>query len=85
MTDEPYPTPGKPYAIESYYSEEFRKRWKLVRNDDMTDIPHSPGRIITADEASGRYCISVPDGNNGWTPTAFEMPPFSFKIVFWRR
>jgi hypothetical protein len=84
MSDELYPTPGKPYAITSYYDEEFRKRWKLVRNDNMTDIPHSAGGIITADEATGKYCINVPDGNKGWTRTEFEMPAFSFKIALRR-
>jgi hypothetical protein len=85
MSDELYPTPGRPYEIKKDYSDEFRERWKLVRNDDLTDIPHSARHIITADETTGRYCIAIPDGNNGWTPTEFTMPPLSFKIVLWRR
>ena len=46
MADEPYPVPGRPYKIESYYSADFEHRWKLVPTDDMIDID---GEIVAAD------------------------------------
>jgi hypothetical protein len=77
MTDEPHPTPGKPYTIESWYSEEFRKRWKVVRTDDCTDVL---GQIITANEASGDCCLAV----NGETKS-LAFGPRGIRIVLRRR
>jgi hypothetical protein len=77
MTDEPYPTPGKPYAIEAYYSEEFRKQWKLVRTDEYMDVP---GLIITAYEGSGECCLEV----NGERKT-LAFGPLGIRIVGRRR
>jgi hypothetical protein len=35
--------------LESWHSTEDKRRWKLVRTDDYTDVA---GEIITADEAT---------------------------------
>jgi hypothetical protein len=42
--------------IESGASPEEKRRWKVVRTDDYTDVP---GDIITADEATGECCVQV--------------------------
>ncbi len=36
--------------LESWHSTEDKRRWKIVRTDDYTDVP---GEIITADETTG--------------------------------
>jgi hypothetical protein len=73
MSDEPYPTPGKPYATESWYSDEFRKRWKIVRTDTMTDMP---GRIISANEVTGECSLDI-----GGETRTLNFGPRGFKIV----
>jgi hypothetical protein len=83
MADEPYPIPGLPYEIKSHYSDEFKCLWKLVRRDDMNDIP---GDIITADEATGECCLRRPDGNGGTTTTGtLTFGPYGLRIVPRRR
>lgn len=42
--------------LESWHSTEDKRRWKIVRRDDCTDVP---GDIITADETSGECCLQV--------------------------
>jgi hypothetical protein len=45
--------------LESWQSAEDKRRWKIVRTDDYTDVP---GDIITADEASGECCVQIAGG-----------------------
>jgi hypothetical protein len=42
--------------LESCLSAEDRKKLKIVRTDDYTDVY---GEIVTADEAAGECCIMV--------------------------
>ena len=42
--------------LESWQSAEDKRRWKIVRTDDYTDVP---GDIITTDEASGECCVQI--------------------------
>lgn len=42
--------------LESWQPAEDRRRWKLVRCDDCTDVA---GDIVTADENSGECCVQV--------------------------
>lgn len=45
--------------LESWQSAEDKRRWKIVRTDDYTDVP---GDIITTDEASGECCVQIAGG-----------------------
>ena len=40
--------------LESWHSTEDKRRWKIVRTDDYTDVA---GDIITADEATGASIV----------------------------
>jgi hypothetical protein len=51
--------------LESYESAEVKKKWKIVRTDNYTDVA---GEIVTADEATGECCVQV----------AGESKPLSF-------
>lgn len=42
--------------LESWTSEAEKRRWKLVRTDDYTDVE---GEIITADTDSGECCLMI--------------------------
>ena len=42
--------------LESWQATEDKRRWKIVRTDDYTDVA---GDIISADEATGECCIQV--------------------------
>jgi hypothetical protein len=42
--------------LESWHSSEDKRRWKIVRTDDYTDVP---GEIITADESTGECSMLV--------------------------
>jgi hypothetical protein len=42
--------------LESSHSIEDKRCWKIVRTDDYSDVA---GEIITADEATGEFCIMV--------------------------
>ena len=42
--------------LESWHSTEDKRRWKIVRTNDYTDVA---GDIITADEATGECCLMV--------------------------
>ena len=42
--------------LESFDSTEDKKRWKIVRTDDYTDVP---GEIIAADEDTGECSMVV--------------------------
>lgn len=59
--------------LESYHSAEDKKRWKLVRTDDYSDVT---GEIITADEDTGECCIQV----NGETKV-LHFGPGGLKII----
>lgn len=63
--------------LESYHSAEDKKKWKIVRRDDLTDVT---GEIIAADEASGECCIQVA----GETKT-LSFGPDGIRIVGRRR
>jgi hypothetical protein len=43
--------------LESWHSSEDKRRWKIVRTDNYTDVP---GEIVTADETTGE--CSMPGG-----------------------
>jgi hypothetical protein len=40
--------------LESCHGTKDKRRWKIVRN--YSDVP---GEVITADEATGQYCVQV--------------------------
>jgi hypothetical protein len=63
--------------LESWQSVDDKKKWKIVRRDDCTDVT---GEIITADEASGECCIQVA----GETKT-LSFGPDGIRIVGRRR
>ena len=63
--------------LESWHSTEDKRRWKIVRTDDYTDVA---GEIITADEATGECCIQV----GGETKT-LSFGPRGIRIVGRRR
>jgi hypothetical protein len=42
--------------LESWHSSEDKRRWKIVRTDNYTDIA---GEIVTADETTGECSIHV--------------------------
>jgi hypothetical protein len=68
--------------LESWHSPEDKKRWKIVRRDDCTDVV---GSIITADEETGECCVTVPDGNNGTQTKTLSLGPHGIRIVTRRR
>jgi hypothetical protein len=63
--------------LESWHSTEDKRRWKLVRTDNYSDVP---GDIITADEATGECCLQV----GGETKT-LSFGPRGIRIVGRRR
>jgi hypothetical protein len=42
--------------LESWHSSEDKRRWKIVRTDNYTDVP---GEIVTADETTGECSVQV--------------------------
>jgi hypothetical protein len=42
--------------FEEWQGSDLKRRWKIVRTDDYTDIV---GEIITADEDTGEYCVQT--------------------------
>lgn len=46
--------------LESWHSTEDKRRWKIVRTDNYTDVA---GEIITADEETGEACLHVAGEN----------------------
>ena len=42
--------------LESWHSSEDKRRWKIVRTDNYTDVP---GEIVTADETTGECSLHV--------------------------
>lgn len=63
--------------FESYDSVETKRRWKLVRRDDFTDVE---GQIISADEATGDCCLLV-----GEETKTLSFGEKGFRIVSRRR
>lgn len=63
--------------LESWTSTEDKKRWKIVRRDDFTDVE---GEIVTADEDTGECCMQV----GGETKT-LSFGPRGISIVGRRR
>ena len=63
--------------LESWHTTEDKKRWKIVRRDDFSDVA---GEIITADESSGECCVQV----KGETKT-LSFGPNGIRIVTRRR
>lgn len=63
--------------FESYDSIETKRRWKLVRRDDFTDVE---GQIISADEATGDCCLQV-----GEETKTLSFGEKGFRIVSRRR
>jgi hypothetical protein len=64
--------------IESFDSTENKRRWKIVRTDDYSDVE---GEIITADDATGEACVQV----RGETKTLPSFGPHGIRIVSRRR
>ncbi len=63
--------------LESSDSVENKRRWKLVRRDDFTDLE---GQIISADEATGECCLQV-----GEETRTMSLGEKGFRIVTRRR
>ncbi len=63
--------------FESFDSVETKRRWKIVRTDDYTDVD---GEIIAADEMSGECCLQV-----GEEAKTMSFGPRGFRIVGRRR
>jgi hypothetical protein len=63
--------------LESYHSTEDKKKWKIVRTDNYTDVA---GEIVTADEVTGECTMMV----GGETKT-LPFGPGGIKIVVRRR
>ena len=63
--------------LESWHSAEDKKRWKIVRTDDYTDVP---GDIVSADEATGECCVQVRG-----EPRTLSLGPGGIRIVGRRR
>ena len=42
--------------IETWMTDDDKRRWKIVRTDDYSDVP---GEILSADEATGECCLRV--------------------------
>jgi len=42
--------------LESWEGTEIKARWKIVRTDDYSEVP---GEIVSADEATGEFCLTV--------------------------
>jgi hypothetical protein len=42
--------------FEEWQSSDLKRNWKIVRTDDYTEVK---GEIITADEATGEYCVQT--------------------------
>jgi hypothetical protein len=42
--------------LESWHAAEDKRRWKVVRTVDYSDVR---GEILTADEATGECCLQV--------------------------
>ena len=66
-----------PMKLESWHSSEDKRRWKIVRTDDYTDVP---GEIITADEATGECSVDI-----GGATKALNFGPGGIRIVGRRR
>jgi len=63
--------------LESWHSTEDKRRWKIVRTDNYTDVP---GEIITADEATGECGMRL----SGESKT-LSFGPYGIRIVGARR
>jgi hypothetical protein len=63
--------------LESWHSTEDKRKWRIVRRDDCTDVA---GEIITADETTGECCIQV----DGETKT-LSFGPDGIRLVGRRR
>lgn len=63
--------------LESYTSVEEKRRWKIVRTYDYTDVP---GEIITAEEQTGECCLQV-----GSEVKPLSFGPHGIRIVGRRR
>jgi hypothetical protein len=63
--------------LESWQSADDKKKWKLVRTDNFTDVP---GDIVTADEVTGECSMLVA----GETKT-LSFGPGGIRIVGRRR
>jgi hypothetical protein len=59
--------------IETFASSEDKRRWRIVRTDNYTDVA---GEIVTADEATGECSVMV----GGETKT-LSLGPGGIRIV----
>jgi hypothetical protein len=59
--------------LESEHATVDKRRWKIVRTDNYTEVP---GEIVTADEATGECCVIV----DGETKT-LSFGPRGIRIV----
>ncbi|HYP35537.1 MAG TPA: hypothetical protein VEQ62_04295 [Stellaceae bacterium] len=59
--------------LESYQSDEDKRRWKIVRTDNYTDVE---GQIVSADELTGECAVHV-----GGETKALSFGPGGIRIV----
>jgi hypothetical protein len=64
---------GASVKLESWHSSEDKRRWKIVRTDNYTDVA---GEIVTADETTGECSIHV-----GGETKALSFGPAGIRIV----
>jgi hypothetical protein len=65
--------------LESWMSSEDKRRWKLVRTDNYTDVP---GEIVTADETTGECSMLVQKADHSGTETkTSSFGPGGIRIV----
>lgn len=63
--------------IESWHPAEDRRKWKIVRTDDYTEVP---GDIITANDDTGECCVMA-----GGEAKTLSFGPRGIRIVLrWR-
>lgn len=55
------PVPGVPFTLHAHYSSEFRRRFKIVRADALTDVE---GEIIAAAEETGECTLEIAGETN---------------------
>ena len=64
--------------LESWHSSEDKRRWKIVRTDNYTDVA---GEIVTADETTGECSMLQADGKGGTETKTLSFGPGGIRIV----
>ena len=68
---------GNPELLESWHTEEQKRRWEIIRTDDYTALP---GEILTANAITGECCMAVGDVTKTYT-----LGPGGIRIIRKRR